>query len=579
MTKPTLLLCVFALFLLPSSVMAESPLGAPNTTLLLESQVLGGNQSNNLGPAASWVLENYWELGACPEGGSYELCDTLRFGAAVFNRPDCSAGSQLHIFPQEDGSPLVQALLSSNDTSHLCNQLHPRALADGLDQLQKALFPGLMAAEKEIKDSWFDHPHLTLLILSDLPQQAAGFPGDQVRRSLHSACDLFEGVAAEIPPMPIWTMVARKHSDEAVSFAGLLSAAGGTATCCDTHQHGSNCDPQSQQQILDVCDHITGRTDSVLRQDISNQRYNCSSDPDSWQTGALDFETSGNNLPQITCHLNGMGPGFGDNPQTCNAAGRQATDLFGKFSCIRQIPRHAIGKDPVVQICDAQGCKTLSYEEGDFEYIDAAQTLISIHNEFCDTLISGEADLILQNCPERGNPCDTGLLGRCANGELDCREDGTLYCEQTHFPMPEICTGRDDNCDGLIDNVDATIDQLPDDFRPRACYGNLQCVCPDGTETQDYGHDLMSFLTGQEDRCHCSPALRPGTQLDGIDLTDLSADNTEPTAACSSQSTDSGLPSLLWIFSVLVIFLVFRPGFVDLSSNSTRRSDASTREP
>lgn len=53
-------------------------------------------------------------------------------------------------------------------------------------------------------------------------------------------------------------------------------------------------------------------------------------------------------------------------------------------------------------------------------------------------------------CPEAGDPCDTGLLGLCAEGVIQCVGSGT-ECVQVVFPTEEVCDALDNDCDGEVD--------------------------------------------------------------------------------------------------------------------------------
>ncbi len=53
--------------------------------------------------------------------------------------------------------------------------------------------------------------------------------------------------------------------------------------------------------------------------------------------------------------------------------------------------------------------------------------------------------------PEAGKPCKTGKPGACANGKFHCT-GGKLSCAAPR-PAPEVCNGKDDDCDGQVDET------------------------------------------------------------------------------------------------------------------------------
>ncbi|MBI5485747.1 MAG: hypothetical protein HY905_00280 [Deltaproteobacteria bacterium] len=56
-------------------------------------------------------------------------------------------------------------------------------------------------------------------------------------------------------------------------------------------------------------------------------------------------------------------------------------------------------------------------------------------------------------CPDAGAPCDTGLLGVCAQGRTNCVGAGT-ECLGELDPTDERCNALDDDCDGETDEGD-----------------------------------------------------------------------------------------------------------------------------
>ncbi|MCK6511537.1 hypothetical protein L6R29_16390 [Myxococcota bacterium] len=84
------------------------------------------------------------------------------------------------------------------------------------------------------------------------------------------------------------------------------------------------------------------------------------------------------------------------------------------------------------------------------------------------------------NPQEQGKACPAQATGECKNGSYRC-EAARLTCVPAS-PTPEICNGKDDDCDGSIDNTEGT--SLP---IARSCYGGPAQslgvgLCIDGTQ-------------------------------------------------------------------------------------------------
>jgi MYXO-CTERM domain-containing protein len=54
-------------------------------------------------------------------------------------------------------------------------------------------------------------------------------------------------------------------------------------------------------------------------------------------------------------------------------------------------------------------------------------------------------------CGGGGAPCDTGQVGICAVGTMQCQK-GQLTCVAAQQPQPDVCNGVDDDCNGVIDD-------------------------------------------------------------------------------------------------------------------------------
>jgi hypothetical protein len=74
--------------------------------------------------------------------------------------------------------------------------------------------------------------------------------------------------------------------------------------------------------------------------------------------------------------------------------------------------------------------------------------------------------------PEGGKTCNTGKFGVCAAGTTDCKLGGVV-CEQNVQPSLEVCDGADNDCDNLTDEGN------PGGNQP--CSTGLQGVCANGT--------------------------------------------------------------------------------------------------
>jgi len=104
--------------------------------------------------------------------------------------------------------------------------------------------------------------------------------------------------------------------------------------------------------------------------------------------------------------------------------------------------------------------------------------------------------------------CDTGLLGLCAAGALECRA-GVAACVAATAPADEACNALDDDCDGAVDEAnDLSVPCYPGGARGcvRDATGAYACdgVCASGMTTCSAG------------AMGCLGAITPSSATDAI---------------------------------------------------------------
>lgn len=95
-------------------------------------------------------------------------------------------------------------------------------------------------------------------------------------------------------------------------------------------------------------------------------------------------------------------------------------------------------------------CKqgTQSCDKGKWKDCEKAGGPTSEKCDGKDNNCNGQID---ESYPESGASCHVaGQKGICAEGKQTCAE-GKLSCVVVNQPQPEVCNGKDDNCDGQID--------------------------------------------------------------------------------------------------------------------------------
>ncbi len=153
-------------------------------------------------------------------------------------------------------------------------------------------------------------------------------------------------------------------------------------------------------------------------------------------------------------------------------------------------------------------------------------------DEICDGL-DNDCDGIVDEI-ESSNCEVPGRVGRCAQGVRVCSGRDEV-CEPLFGPMPEICNGLDDDCDGERDNITvswkkpefSSID-ITDEVRPLTCNVTSVCVCNEGTDDHA-GATFEEFIEEWDPVCQCGAGL----EWDESSSAEPQ-DSVEPQAGCAT---------------------------------------------
>ena len=313
---------------------------------------------------------------------------------------------------------------------------------------------------------------------------------------------------------------------------GICSPGSQTRTCQSSCQWSNfgNCE-QNEQPGQETCNGLDDDCDGLIDENIiincgsgfcsgirtcaNGQFGNCSSFGNICNTIDCDiFDTACRNFNDVNAFCNNNGicgsatcNNFVNEPQNTTCG-----NSFNEFGCPWG---NNAGNDTGIRThelnCNGQGSC--------IEAINPWQVDENCNiNQFCfwDGLGNGDENFFCkQLCPNEGNDCTVGI-GVCQRyGHIICNPIGIPVCDaQPGNPMPEICNGIDDNCNGFIDDgINCNLECSPGENQTINCGITNVGICQLGTQTRFCSNDGFWMPFGD-----CIGAINPETETcNGLD--------------------------------------------------------------
>ncbi|MEZ4375329.1 MAG: MopE-related protein [Polyangiaceae bacterium] len=267
----------------------------------------------------------------------------------------------------------------------------------------------------------------------------------------------------------------------------------GTAKCETTAGSGASCDETNTKCQIDQCDpgfyDVDGSPDNGCE-------YQCSvATPGPEVCDGIDNDCDGlidNADPSLETDDANVGKDcFGGASGECSTAAHKGKSkcIGGSVTCCDTSSDQKSGTNPNFPATGVRNgiCKGDSapfvLRPGDI------QETCNGKDDDCDNQVDDSPIDV-------GGTCGSSV-GSCRTGTIQCIS-GAPSCQGAVDPTPDICNGRDDNCDGVIDGVVVT--------PAKACTSNAQCTggatCVNNLCTAD--------AVGMGVACDVPPAAPPG---------------------------------------------------------------------
>lgn len=548
----------------------DTRIGQPNVQMVVDNSgsMRGWKHSTArgvLGDLADWSHQGY----GCDADGTN--CDKLRLGLHFW-----ANGKNTEISADEDTlKSHVHAAFDRNDPPSGGTSFH--------------IATELLRDENKLTDA--TSPNIGIMVTDGAPNW-----GSTLKNSLKIACQI-----RKRSPAPIATYVLGFGSGNAENVNSLVAAAGGTGQCC----LGNGCSMNDPATALDPCDYADNDSDiedlaSAVRSgnNFNGQKVDCEGNIPAADGAALKarllelFE----NL-QCTFPLTLL-------PDTQSASANPLGTRVGIYLpaagdvvAVPHVDNAAAQAEFVDQLTAKGVANASSFSDQGWKYSNAGRTSIDLSPKLCDEIqdqtITRVDTQVCEACELTGQacevPCVAGdancdvengvLYGRCRVGEYICVE-GVDVCAQTRNPMPEICNGVDDSCDGFVDNLSDNSRDWSDpewslqsnfggEYGALACHGLNICGCEGGNPDPMNGFDgpdeFFEHLDGQKTiqddssaNCYCGTGLTPSFSDSAAAANEQtsspSAPHTDDSACSISGTSDSSPLDAWWLFGVFGLF-------------------------
>ena len=193
-------------------------------------------------------------------------------------------------------------------------------------------------------------------------------------------------------------------------------------------------------------------------------------------------------LGELRC--NGPSVGF---PEFCDGEDNDCDNVIDEDSPGTGAP--CLTSDPGVcaegiTACDTGGLVCLNV----FAPEERAETV-----EVCDGIDDDCDGLIDENAVGTNITCTTQLVGACARGSTVCT-NGSISCVSLNEPSAEVCDGVDNNCNGFTDEDINSVGSACDTGRLGVCSaGEINCTFVDAQQT--YGLVCLSGEDASAEAC------------------------------------------------------------------------------